>query len=73
MRDEGEGVGGDPPNPPLAPSFSLSESEHSSPKKKSSKKYLHSKYFPLLKLDVKFNFPVYDGELNVEKLYNWIK
>ena len=28
---------------------------------------------PLLKLYVKFDFPKYDGELNVEKLDNWIK
>jgi hypothetical protein len=28
---------------------------------------------PLLKLDVKFEFPLYDGELNAEKLDNWIR
>jgi hypothetical protein len=28
---------------------------------------------PLLKLDVRFELSTYDGELNVEKLYNWIK
>ena len=28
---------------------------------------------PLIKLDVKFSFPIYDGELNVEKLDNWIR
>jgi hypothetical protein len=27
----------------------------------------------LLKLDVKFELPIYDGEVNVEKLYNWIR
>ena len=27
----------------------------------------------LLKLDVKFDFLVYDGELNAEKLDNWVK
>ena len=27
----------------------------------------------LIKLDVKFDFPIYDGELNAEKLDNWIK
>jgi hypothetical protein len=26
----------------------------------------------LLKLDVKFELPIYDGEVNVEKLDNWI-
>jgi hypothetical protein len=28
---------------------------------------------PLLKLDVKFELPLYDGELNAEKLDNWIR
>lgn len=28
---------------------------------------------PLLKLDVKFDFPIYNGELDAEKLENWIK
>jgi hypothetical protein len=27
----------------------------------------------LLKLDVKFELPIYDGELNEERLGNWIK
>eukprot|EP00253_Pinus_taeda_P014293 PITA_14293 len=27
----------------------------------------------LIKLDVKFDLPIYDGELNVEKLDNWIR
>ena len=26
----------------------------------------------MIKLDVKFDFPIYDGELNVEKLDTWI-
>jgi len=34
-----------------------------SPKKKAS----------LIKLDVKFYLPIYDGELNAEKLDNWIR
>jgi hypothetical protein len=28
---------------------------------------------PLLKLDVKFEFPMYDGEVNAERLDNWVK
>jgi hypothetical protein len=28
---------------------------------------------PLLKLDVKFELPMYDGEVNAEKLDNWVK
>ena len=27
---------------------------------------------PLLNLDVKFELPLYDGEINAEKLDNWI-
>jgi hypothetical protein len=28
---------------------------------------------PLLKLDVKFELPIYDREVNVERLENWVK
>jgi hypothetical protein len=28
---------------------------------------------PLLNLDVKFELPLYDGELNAENLDNWIR
>ena len=31
------------------------------------------KEISFLKLDVKFEFPIYDGEMNPEKLDNWIK
>jgi hypothetical protein len=41
--------------------------------KKHSKKSSRSHDFPLLKKDVKFYFPIYDGELNAEKLDNWVK
>ena len=27
----------------------------------------------MIKLDVKFDLPIYDGELNAEKLDNWIR
>jgi hypothetical protein len=29
--------------------------------------------FPSLKLDIKFELPIYNGEVNVEKLDNWIR
>ena len=67
MRVEGARGGGDPLDPPSPLSHSSNASEHS------SKKTSHSHDLPLLKLDVKFEFPVYDGELNEEKLDNWIK
>jgi hypothetical protein len=28
---------------------------------------------PLLKLDVKFEFPMYDGEVNAQRLDNWVR
>jgi hypothetical protein len=28
---------------------------------------------PLLKLDVKFELPMYDGEVNAERLHNWVR
>ena len=37
-----------------------------SPKNKKKKTYL-------IKLDVKFDLPIYDGELNAEKLDKWIR
>lgn len=34
---------------------------------------MHNKKSSLIKLDVEFYLPVYDGELNAEKLDNWIR
>ena len=34
---------------------------------------VHNKKASLIKLDVKFDLPIYDGELNYEKLDNWIR
>jgi hypothetical protein len=28
---------------------------------------------PLLKLDVKFELPMYDGEVNAKRLDNWVR
>ena len=68
QEDKGKGGMLPPPSPPSSPSSSsLSSSSHkSSPFKKKKKSYL-------IKLDVKFDLPIYDGELNVEKLDNWIR
>ena len=33
----------------------------------------HKKKTSLIKLDVKFDLPIYDGELNAVKLDNWIR
>jgi hypothetical protein len=62
----------EPPSPSSSSSSVYSEeSKHSSHRNKSSKKTDHNLH--LLKLDVKFKFPTYDGELNAKKLDNWIK
>ena len=34
---------------------------------------VHNKKAYLIKLDVKSDLPIYDGELNAEKLDNWIR
>jgi hypothetical protein len=62
-----------PPSPPSTPPSSPSSSSSSS--KSSGKKIVHKNKheMPLLKLDVKFELPIYDGEVNVEKLDNWIR
>jgi hypothetical protein len=59
-----------PPSPPSTPPSSPSSSS-----KSSEKKNVHNNKheMPLLKLDVKFELPIYDGEVNAEKLDNWIK
>jgi hypothetical protein len=62
-----------PPSPPSTPPSSLSSPSSSS--KSSEKKNMHKNKneMPLLKLDVKFELPIYDGEVNAEKLDNWIR
>jgi hypothetical protein len=63
-----QGVGGDPPEPPSSPSCSNSSSfehSHHSSHKASFKK-------PLLKLDVKFSLPMFNGDANSENLDNLI-
>ena len=66
---EGAGGGGDPPdssNPtdsPLSPHNS--SDDHKEKNTNSFRK-------PLLKLDVKFDLPMFNGESNADKLNNWI-
>jgi hypothetical protein len=67
-----QGAGGDPPEPPSSPSSSSSSSsEHSHHSHHSSHKASFKK--PLLKLDVKFALPMFNGDANPEKLDNWIQ
>ena len=70
VKFEGEGGGGDPSNIPLSPSSSSSSLSGSSSFKKHSKK---TSFDFLLKLDVKSDFPIFDGELNAKNLDKWIK
>jgi hypothetical protein len=74
VRAEG-GVEGGGPLEPSSPSSSSSTSEASvhSSKNKKPKKTHHYYDMPLLKLDVKFKLPTYDGELNAEKIDNWVR
>jgi hypothetical protein len=70
-KDKSE-EGEDPPKPPSSPSTSSSSSTSSkSTARKHSHKHKHE--MPLLKLDVKFELPMYDGEVNVERLDNWVR
>jgi hypothetical protein len=57
-----------PPSPPSSSSSTSSIPLPNSPKE-------HGKtpsQIPLLKLDIKFELPMYNGEINAEKLDNWI-
>ena len=64
MEGNGKGVGGDGDPPDTNHTFShASCSNHNNA----------SPSMPYFKLDVKFELPIYDGELNAERLDNWIK
>jgi hypothetical protein len=68
---KGNGGNGDtpPPSPPSSTSSTSSQPLPNSPRG-------HGKIppqIPLLKLDIKFELPMYNGEVNAEKLDNWIR
>jgi hypothetical protein len=71
------GNGGNGASPPPSPPPSSSSSSSST----SSKNIPHSpkghgkapSQIPSLKLDIKFELPIYNGEVNAEKLDNWIR
>jgi hypothetical protein len=69
----GNGGNGASP-PPSPPSSSSSSSTNSRPLPNSPKG--HGKtpsQIPSLKLDIKFELPMYNGEVNAERLDNWIR
>lgn len=69
-KEKGKGNANKPPSPPSFPSSSSSSFSSSSATSKMDKK---PKKSSLLKLDVQFELPVYDGEMNPKKLDDWIK
>jgi hypothetical protein len=69
------GNGGNGASPPPSPPSSSSSSSTSSRPHPNSPKG-HGKtpsQIPSLNLDIKFEFPIYNGEVNAEKLDNWIR
>jgi hypothetical protein len=75
VKGKEEGVGKDPPKTPPSPSTpsELDGSFHYSDDKKKKTNEKIEVNMPQLKLDIKFDLPVYNGELNAEKLDNWIR
>jgi hypothetical protein len=71
--EEGEGPPQIPPSPPSSPSTSSSSSSSSSKSTPRKHSHKHKNEMPLLKLDVKFELPMYDGEVNAERLANWVR
>ena len=65
-----EGGGEEPPKTPPYSSSYLDGSLHSPFEKQNAKIDFN---VPQLKLDIKFELPMYNGELNAEKLDNWIR
>ena len=71
-ENDSKGSGGNPPpSPPSSSSPSASSSTSTTKTTHTHSKTARGKT-PLLKLDVKFELPMYNGEINVEKLDNWI-
>jgi hypothetical protein len=68
-RDGGNGAS----PPPSPPSSSSSSSSSTSSKHPSNGHGKTPSQIPSLKLDIKFELPLYNGEVNVEKLDNWIR
>jgi hypothetical protein len=67
--------GEDPTKPPSSPpsytSSSSSSTNSTSTTRKRSHKHKHE--MPSLNIDLKFEFPMYDGEVNVERLDDWAR
>ena len=76
---DSKGNGGNPPPypPSSPPSSSLSSPSTTSSTSTTKTAHTHSKTprgkTPLLKLDIKFEIPMYNGVVNAERLDNWIR
>jgi len=76
---KGVNVNGDkpPPSPPSSSFSSSHASSHSSTNTTLTHTHHHSSKgtskSPFLKIDVKFDLPMYNGEVNAKKLDNWIR
>ena len=70
MEGKKEGGGEEPPKTPPYSLYYLDGSLQSPSKNKIEKIDFN---VPQLKLDIKFELPMYNGELNAEKLDNWIR
>ena len=76
----GKGGNGNGDKPPPSPPSSSSSSSQASSPSFTNTALIHTHHHtskgtdksPFLKLDVKFELPMYNGEVNVEKLDNWI-
>jgi hypothetical protein len=70
------GNGGNGASPPPSPPPSSSSSSSTSSKNLPHSPKEHGKtpsQIPSLNLDIKFELPIYNGEVNAEKLDNWIR
>jgi hypothetical protein len=65
--------GGNGSYPPPSPPSSSSSSSSTSSKHISNGHGKTPSQIPSLKLDIKFELPLYNGEVNAEKLDNWIR
>ena len=71
-KTPGRDGGNDASPPPSPPPSSSSSSSSSSSKHLSHGHGKTPSQIPSLKLDIKFELPIYNGEVNDEKLDNWI-
>ena len=70
--EEGEDPPKSPPSPPSSSSSSSYSSTSSNTTSARKHSHKHKSDMPLLKLDLNYFFPIYDGEVNAKKRDNWV-